>query len=70
MVEIISVGTPSLGDRSYLAHNGEVALVVDAQRDIDRMLGLAARLQVRITHVLSLRRVMWVDRRGGRGRLA
>jgi hydroxyacylglutathione hydrolase len=68
MVEIISVGTPSLGDRSYLAHNGELALVVDAQRDIDRMLGLAARLQVRITHVL--RRVMWVDRRGGRGRLA
>ena len=53
MFEIISVDTPSLGDRSYLAHDGEVALVVDAQRDIDRMLGLAARLQVRITHVFE-----------------
>ena len=53
MFEIISVDTPSLGDRSYLAHDGEVALVVDAQRDIDRMLGLAARLRVRITHVFE-----------------
>ncbi|GGU99271.1 MBL fold metallo-hydrolase [Actinomadura cremea] len=45
------VETSSLGDRSYLAHDGRVALVVDPQRDIDRVLALAGRLGVRITHV-------------------
>ena len=53
MVEIIPIDTPSLGDRSYLAHDGEVALVVDPQRDIDRIVALAAREEVRITHVFE-----------------
>ena len=53
MVEIIPVETPSLGDRSYLAHDGEVALVVDPQRDIDRVLAVAADAGVRITHVFE-----------------
>ncbi|GGL38585.1 MBL fold metallo-hydrolase [Phycicoccus endophyticus] len=53
MVEIIPVETPSLGDRSYLAHDGEVALVVDPQRDYDRVTALAAREGVRITHVVE-----------------
>ena len=53
MVEIIPVETPSLGDRSYLAHDGEVALVVDPQRDIDRVLALARDAGVRITHVFE-----------------
>ncbi|WP_183218419.1 MBL fold metallo-hydrolase [Actinoplanes campanulatus] len=48
-VEVVQ--TSSLGDRSYLAHDGQVAIVVDPQRDIDRILALAARLGVRITHV-------------------
>ncbi|GGN88412.1 MBL fold metallo-hydrolase [Actinoplanes lobatus] len=48
-VEVVQ--TSSLGDRSYLAHDGQVALVVDPQRDIDRILALAGRLGVRITHV-------------------
>lgn len=48
-VEVVE--TSSLGDRSYLAHDGQVALVVDPQRDIDRILTLAGRLGVRITHV-------------------
>lgn len=52
-VSIISVDTPSLGDRSYLAHDGEVAVVVDPQRDIDRVLDLAREHDVRITHVLE-----------------
>ena len=52
-VEIVAIDTPALGDRSYLAHDGEVALVVDPQRDIDRMLALAAARGVRITHVLE-----------------
>jgi hypothetical protein len=38
MVTIVPIDTPTLGDRSYLAHDGEVALVVDPQRDIDRVL--------------------------------
>jgi len=45
-VEVIE--TPSLGDRSYLVHDGEVALVVDPQRDIDRVLDLAKGLGVGI----------------------
>lgn len=51
MVHVEVVETSSLGDRSYLAHDGRVALVVDPQRDIDRFLALAGRLDVRITHV-------------------
>ncbi|GGS98038.1 MBL fold metallo-hydrolase [Planobispora rosea] len=50
-IHIEVVETSSLGDRSYLAHDGRVALVVDPQRDIDRILALAGRLGVRITHV-------------------
>ena len=26
-VEVLAIDTPALGDRSYLAHDGEVALV-------------------------------------------
>ncbi|MBD3783923.1 MAG: MBL fold metallo-hydrolase [Micrococcales bacterium] len=53
MVEIIPLDTPSLGDRSYLAHDGETALVIDPQRDYDRVLQLAEDAGVRITHVLE-----------------
>ena len=52
-VTILTLETPSLGDRSYLAHDGEVAFVVDPQRDIDRMLALARKAGVRITHVFE-----------------
>jgi glyoxylase-like metal-dependent hydrolase (beta-lactamase superfamily II)/rhodanese-related sulfurtransferase len=34
---IINLDTPTLGDRSYIAHDGKTALVVDPQRDIDRV---------------------------------
>ena len=37
-----TVETPSLGDRSYVVHDGEVALVIDPQRDIDRVLDVLA----------------------------
>ncbi len=37
---VIPIETPTLGDRSYLVHDGEVAFVVDPQRDIDRVLAL------------------------------
>ena len=51
--EVVAIDTPALGDRSYLAHDGEVALVIDPQRDIDRVLALAAARGVRITHVFE-----------------
>ena len=41
-ITIIPIETPSLGDRSYLAHDGRVALVVDPQRDLDRVEDLLA----------------------------
>jgi glyoxylase-like metal-dependent hydrolase (beta-lactamase superfamily II)/rhodanese-related sulfurtransferase len=52
-IEIRTIETPSLGDRSYLVHDGEVAFVVDPQRDVDRVLDLASREGVRITHVFE-----------------
>jgi hydroxyacylglutathione hydrolase len=45
------IDTPTLGDRSYLVHDGKVAFVVDPQRDIDRVLDLLAE------HGLQLRDV-------------
>ena len=52
-VEVVAIDTSALGDRSYLAHDGDVALVVDPQWDIDRVLDLAAAPGVRITHVFE-----------------
>jgi glyoxylase-like metal-dependent hydrolase (beta-lactamase superfamily II)/rhodanese-related sulfurtransferase len=51
MVEVLPIETPALGDRSYLVHDGETALVIDPQRDIDRVIALASGAGVRITHV-------------------
>ncbi len=53
MIEIVAVDTPSLGDRGYLATDGTVALVVDAQRDFDRVEQVAAERGVTITHVFE-----------------
>ena len=50
-VEVIE--TSSLGDRSYLATDGYVGVVVDPQRDVDRVLAVAGRLGVRIALVLE-----------------
>ncbi len=45
------IETSGLGDRSYLISEDDVAVVIDPQRDIDRVLDLAGG--VRITHVLE-----------------
>ncbi|RYU15566.1 MBL fold metallo-hydrolase [Nocardioides iriomotensis] len=50
---VIPIETPTLGDRSYLVHDGGVAFVVDPQRDIDRVLDLLDRDGVRLTHVFE-----------------
>ncbi|WP_344127787.1 MBL fold metallo-hydrolase [Saccharopolyspora halophila] len=51
VVEVIE--TTSLGDRSYLVSDGEVAVVIDPQRDVDRVIAVAGRLGVRIALVLD-----------------
>ncbi|MER5390433.1 MBL fold metallo-hydrolase [Saccharopolyspora sp. NPDC002686] len=50
-VEVLE--TSSLGDRSYLATDGRRAVVVDPQRDIDRIVAAAGRLGVQIALVLE-----------------
>ena len=50
-IKVHIIETPGLGDRSYLATDGRVAVVIDPQRDIDRILKLAANLGVQITQV-------------------
>ena len=50
---VVVIDTPTLGDRSYLVHDGEVAFVVDPQRDIDRVLALLDEHGVRLTHVFE-----------------
>jgi glyoxylase-like metal-dependent hydrolase (beta-lactamase superfamily II)/rhodanese-related sulfurtransferase len=51
VVEVVTIETPGLGDRSYLVHDGALALAVDPQRDIDRILQAADEAGVTITHV-------------------
>jgi glyoxylase-like metal-dependent hydrolase (beta-lactamase superfamily II)/rhodanese-related sulfurtransferase len=53
MFDVQTIETSSLGDRSYLIDDGEVAVVIDPQRDIDRVLDLVAQRSVRVTHVLE-----------------
>jgi len=53
LFDIVVIDTPSLGDRSYLASDGSIAIVVDPQRDIDRVLAIARERDVRITHVFE-----------------
>ncbi|WP_422744184.1 MBL fold metallo-hydrolase [Mycobacterium sp. WMMD1722] len=52
-MDVSIIETSGLGDRSYLVAHQGVAIVVDPQRDIDRVLTRAEKLRVRITHVLE-----------------
>lgn len=52
-MKIATIATPSLGDRTYLVSDGSHGVVVDPQRDIDRVLDLADEHGVTITHVLE-----------------
>jgi len=53
MFDIDFLETLGLGNRSYLASDGDVAVVVDPPRDIDRVLAMARRRGVRIALVVS-----------------
>jgi hydroxyacylglutathione hydrolase len=48
---VLVIETPGLGDRSYVAHDGVHALVIDPQRDIDRVEQLIAEHGLTISHV-------------------
>jgi hydroxyacylglutathione hydrolase len=50
---VLTLETASLGDRTYVVHDGTVAFVVDPQRDIDRVLDLLAEHDVELTHVFE-----------------
>jgi hydroxyacylglutathione hydrolase len=51
--EIATIETPELGDRSYAIIAGNQAVVVDPQRDIDRLLAVLAGYGSRLTHVFE-----------------
>ncbi|MDQ0031325.1 MBL fold metallo-hydrolase [Arthrobacter bambusae] len=50
-MDVVVIETTQLGDRSYLVHDGKVALVIDPQRDTDRVETAARNAGVTITHV-------------------
>jgi hydroxyacylglutathione hydrolase len=50
-MQVITIETPSLGDRTYIVHDGSQGMVVDPQRDVDRVLDAAARAGIEITHI-------------------
>ncbi|STZ46317.1 beta-lactamase domain-containing protein [Mycolicibacterium gilvum] len=52
-IDVSIIETSGLGDRSYLISADGTAVVVDPQRDIDRVLDLARERGVRISHVLE-----------------
>lgn len=51
MADVHVIETPGLGDRSYVATDGDVAVVIDPQRDIDRVLDVVG--EARVTHVFE-----------------
>ena len=51
--ELLTLETKALGDRSYLIANGDVAAVVDPQRDIDRVFEMLDARGLRVTHVFE-----------------
>ena len=52
-LEIIPIATPNLGDRSYVVGRRGTAIVIDPQRDIDRVLAILDERGWRATHVLE-----------------
>lgn len=53
MVDVAVVQTSELGDRSYIAHDGHVAIVVDPQRDLDRLQAVLNERGLRCAMVLE-----------------
>ena len=53
MVHIEIVATEELGDRSYVVHDGRTAVVVDPQRDLDRVEELLAAKSLSVALVVE-----------------
>ena len=53
MIDVRTIETKSLGDRSYLVTAGDLAVVIDPQRDLDRILSIVEAETLRVTHVLE-----------------
>ncbi|MFP4634498.1 MAG: MBL fold metallo-hydrolase [Nitriliruptoraceae bacterium] len=52
-MQIHTIETPSLGDRSYVVANGTTAAVIDPQRDIDRVEKVLDDNGLTVSHVLE-----------------
>jgi glyoxylase-like metal-dependent hydrolase (beta-lactamase superfamily II)/rhodanese-related sulfurtransferase len=52
-IEVVSIDTPNLGDRSYVVGRGTSAIVVDPQRDLDRVQQVLDAKGWTPTHVLE-----------------
>ncbi|MGI8756894.1 MAG: MBL fold metallo-hydrolase [Acidimicrobiales bacterium] len=52
-MEIVTIETSSLGDRSYLLVDGDVAAVIDPQRDIDRVTAELDERGLCLSHVFE-----------------
>ncbi|MFM7210718.1 MAG: MBL fold metallo-hydrolase [Actinomycetota bacterium] len=52
-LHVLTLDSAGLGDRSYVVHDGRSALVVDPQRDIDRVEQLLAEHGLRARHVVE-----------------
>lgn len=52
-MDIVTIETPSLGDRSYVVIDGGKAAVIDPQRDIDRVVSLVEEHGATITDVFE-----------------
>ena len=52
-LEVVSLDTPNLGDRSYVVGSGSSAIVIDPQRDIDRVLAILDERGWTASHVLE-----------------
>lgn len=52
-LHVYTIATPSLGDRSYVVTDGTHAVVIDPQRDIDRVLDIIETHKLTVTHVLE-----------------
>jgi glyoxylase-like metal-dependent hydrolase (beta-lactamase superfamily II)/rhodanese-related sulfurtransferase len=50
---VLVLETPGLGNRGYIAHDGTHAVVIDPQRDIDRVEHLVAEHGLTVTHVVE-----------------
>ena len=50
---IVPIETPNLGDRSYVVGRGGSAVVIDPQRDIDRVQAILDEQQWSVSHVLE-----------------